>query len=396
MEVGDTLELVIGDIAHGGHFVARHDGQVVFVRHAAPGERVRAVVTKIGKAGRLAFADCVEVLAPSTERVAAPCPYAGQCGGCDFQHLNLAYQRELKTRVLREQLQRLGGWVADDPRLGVAVVPLDPAETGSGWRTRVRYATDHRGRIGLRRHGSKEVVAVDRCRLAVDEIASGPEIHRPWPANSEVIAAAAADGAAVQSVEAERQILHERVGEFRFEVASTGFWQAHQLAPQRFTDSVLRMAAPKLGQHIVDLYAGVGLFALPLAAAIGLGGRLDAVEGDRTAGKLLARNLRTQAQAKSAVGDVGQWLQRGQLRRCDTVVLDPPRVGAGDKVLAAIAKLTPSTIVYVACDPAAFARDVRILRELGYELEQIEAWDAFPMTHHFETIAKFTPARIPR
>ncbi|MEY4323591.1 MAG: hypothetical protein RL410_1372, partial [Actinomycetota bacterium] len=142
-------------------------------------------------------------------------------------------------------------------------------------------------------------------------------------------------------------------------------------------------------EHIIDLYAGAGLFSVPLADAVGLGGRLDAIEGDNDAARALKKNVSRFAQAQASSGDVLSWLKRSGVKKCDAVVLDPPRVGAGKEVLQAIARLKPSRIVYVACDPAALARDIADLAELGFKPTEISARDAFPMTGHFETIVRF-------
>ncbi|MEY2634131.1 MAG: hypothetical protein RIS75_71, partial [Actinomycetota bacterium] len=143
------------------------------------------------------------------------------------------------------------------------------------------------------------------------------------------------------------------------------------------------------GEHVLDLYSGAGLFTLPLADAVGAGGRVEAVEGDRRAVKDATHNAKRYQNILIHNQGVSQWLSQSKLKTCDVIVLDPPRAGAGAEVINKMVKLTPRTIVYVACDPAALARDVALLNDRGYFLEEITGWDAFPMTHHVESIAKF-------
>ncbi|MEY4322318.1 MAG: hypothetical protein RL410_99 [Actinomycetota bacterium] len=387
--IGDRVEISIDRVAHGGHCVGRFDGQVVFVRHTLPGEKVLAEITKVSK--KLAFADAVEVWTPSPHRVSPPCKYAGACGGCDWQHADIAYQREMKTSVLQEQLVRLGKLSADSDLVRTAkVLPLRADENGLNWRTRVEYATDARGRAGFRRHSSHDVVTVSECVVAVPSISGDGITNVPWQADGEVRAVATSgDDVVLLPLGAGDEKVVERVGGYSYELRARGFWQGHISAPEVFVREVNRLVQPQVGEHIIDLYAGAGLFSVPLADAVGLGGRLDAVEGDNDAARALKKNIARFAQAQASSGDVLSWLKRSGVKKCDAVVLDPPRVGAGKEVLQAIARLRPSRIVYVACDPAALARDIADLAELGFKPTEISAWDAFPMTGHFETIVRF-------
>lgn len=389
----DVVELTIDRIAHGGHCVGRSAGQVVFVRHTAPGETVRVRITGLGKGGKFVFADAIEVISPNEHRVTPPCPYAGECGGCDFQHLNLEYQRELKRQVLLEQLVRLGKQDANSELLQtLRVQSMSEHDSGLNWRTRMEYATDSRGRVGLRRHGSRDVVTIDKCRIAAEEIATDGVTNRPWQANIEVRAVVTSTGERQIIADGldDNPILREQVGENVFNVFTRGFWQAHRDAPAVFTKAVLRAAGLKAGDHVLDLFAGAGLFALPMAQAVGAGGRVDAVEGDPGACKNLRSNVRNYPNTAAHVGAVEKWLAKSGLSRCDVVVLDPPRVGAGKNVVDRVARLKPRTVVYVACDPAALSRDVAYFGERGYSIASIEAFDAFPMSHHFETVVSLT------
>ncbi|MGH3386860.1 MAG: class I SAM-dependent RNA methyltransferase, partial [Nocardioidaceae bacterium] len=195
VEVGTRLRLKVGPVAHGGHCVARtENGQVVFVRHALPGETVVAHVTDLG--ARFLRADAVEVLDASADRVEAPCPYAGpgRCGGCDFQHASLEGQRRLLAAVVSEQLRRLAGL-----DLPVEVEPVPGDRDGLAWRSRVQYTAGADGRLGLRRHRSHDVVPVDRCLIATDGLADVP--RHAWPGASAVEAVTSSTGERLVVVE---------------------------------------------------------------------------------------------------------------------------------------------------------------------------------------------------
>ena len=343
--VGERFEAEVGPIAHGGHCVVRLDERVVFVRHALPGERVVVEVTEGTEGDRFWRGDAVEVLAPSPDRVAAPCPYAGPglCGGCDFQHVALPAQCDLKAQVVREQLRRLAGLDVE-----VEVEPVPGDQDGLGWRTRQRYVTLPGGGRGMRKHRSHDVVPIEHCLL---EAPAGPSYE-------------------VRGVP--------------FEVADVGFWQVHPGAPEALVAAVLEALAPRPGESALDLYAGVGLFSRFLLDAVGPDGRVCAVEGDASAVRLARRSC---PGLHATAGDVGKVLATTYDEPFDLVVLDPPRVGAKRKVVEQVVDRAPRAVAYVACDPAALARDVAIFAEHGYGLVSLRAFDLFPMTHHVECVA---------
>jgi tRNA/tmRNA/rRNA uracil-C5-methylase (TrmA/RlmC/RlmD family) len=373
-----VIELEVGPVAHGGHCVARIDGQVVFVRHALPGERVRAVVTE-RRAGYLR-ADAVEILEASPDRVEPPCPFArpGACGGCDFQHASAAAQQAMKSSVLREQLFRLAKL---DP--AVAVQPLADGDL-LNWRTRVRYTADRDGRLGLYAHRSERVVPVDRCRIAHPEIQRLPVTGQSWAPGASVLAVASSAGD-VLAVPAPAQYatVRERAVDREWTINAGGFWQVHPAAAPVFAATVVSMLAPRGGERVWDLYGGAGLFAAALAPHCG---PVSVVESDRDAVAAGRRALAGMDNVRFVAGDVRAVLANPRWRSVDLVVLDPPRAGAGRAVVSSIVDRGPRAVAYVACDPAAFARDVATFGARGYRLAAVRAFDAFPMTHHFETI----------
>ena len=420
--VGEVIEVEVGPVAHGGHCVARLDGQVVFVRHTLPGERVRAVVTE-GEPGRSFLrADAVEVLQASPHRVPPPCPYAGTCGGCDFQHVDLAEQRRLKTEVVCEQFRRVARVDLAAVGLDAAVEPVPGDEGGLGWRTRVEFAVDDDGRAGLRRHRSHEVVPVDRCLIASRGVSEAAVTARTWTQAERVDVTETSFGDVVVTVlpaQASREhriVEHLSAGGVEADLAvdARGFWQVHPGAAGTFVETVLSRLEPRSGERAVDLYAGVGLFAVALAGRVGPLGQVVAVESDQRATAYARENLAGHRQALVLDGRVddlfgaprhersgGRARTRRSPRRrarspllpqtADLVVLDPPRIGAGADVVRAVAALRPRAIAYVACDPAALARDTATFRESGYALAGLRCLDAFPMTHHVESIACFVP-----
>jgi tRNA/tmRNA/rRNA uracil-C5-methylase (TrmA/RlmC/RlmD family) len=370
---------------------------VVFVRHALPGERVRVAITEGDESSRFLRGDAVEVLDASPQRVEPPCPYAGpgRCGGCDFQHAELGYQRQLKAEVVREQFQRLAHLEVD-----VEVEALPGDDAGLRWRSRVEFAVDDDGRAGLRQHRSHAIVPVADCLIADQRIIDSGVLDTVWTGCTGVDAVAAdqpADAVLVALPDGRAPSVVQRVetpawsGEFR--IGARGFWQVHPGAAPTFVAHVLESLRPEAGEKVLDLYAGAGLFAAALADAVGPSGSVLAVEGHRPAVVDGMRNTASQRQVEWRHGRVDRVVRplvRQQIHT-DLVVLDPPRTGAGRDVTRDIAALRPRGIAYVACDPAALARDVAYLASAGYRLETLRAFDAFPMTHHVECIAVLVP-----
>jgi len=414
-EVGREVELEIGPVAHGGHCVARLDGRVVFVRHTLPGERVRARVTETGS--RFWRADAVEVLEASPDRVPSAWPEAGPggVGGGELAHVALPAQRRWKAAVLAEQLQRLAKL---EREVEVEAAPGDDERGGLGYRTRVDLVADAEGRAGMRRFRSHDVVPLDGMPLATEAVAALADTEdvwtRRWRPGARLELVAPADGADALLLVDEvpwrrgrgdtrpnaRRSVTETVraggAEHRYRVAADGFWQVHRAAPDLLAGAVLDAVQATPGDldgaTVLDLYSGAGLFTVPLAAAVGGSGRVVAVEGDARAVKDARRNAHDLPQVELHLGAVDRVLADGDasgsdVGAADVVVLDPPRAGAGRAVVDAIAARGPRRVVYVACDPAALARDVAYLAGHGYELTGLRAFDLFPMTHHVEAVA---------
>ena len=375
--------LDIERVAHGGVCVSHApDGRVVFVRHTAPGERVRVEVTEERRS--YLRADAVEILQPSPARVQPPCPWAGpgKCGGCDWQHLALDEQRRLKAQVVREQLERMAGITRD---LVVEAVPGDV--DGLGWRTRVRFAVSESGRAGLRKHRSHEIEPIGDCLIAHPGIEAAEIIAVDWSGHDEVEVAVASTGERLvtppRGVATQGLRLREEVGGTSWQLPAGGFWQVHPGAASTLRDIVDDFTSVKAGERCLDLYSGVGLFADVLSRRAGAS-MVTAVESDRGA---VAAGAAALPDVQFVSARVEPWL-RSHRDPVDVVVLDPPRKGAGKNVMTSIASCGPRVVAYVACDPAALARDLAIAAEHGYQLTDLRALDLFPMTAHVECVAR--------
>lgn len=379
------LVVDVGAVAHGGHCIARHpDGRVIFVRHAIPGERVEVVLTGEGNGGKFLRGDAVHVIEASPHRRTPPCPYAGpnKCGGCDFQHVTPEYQRELKRQVVVDALKRQGKF--SDNEIDALHISVSDLGDDLGWRTRVRYAI-HDEAFAMRKHRSHDVVEVDHCPLGVPQLQE--HVAVPKAGDVELIAGptltVVADGKVIAGPA--KQVRHAAGREYK--VSGSGFWQVHHKAPDVLIENVVAALRPQAGDHILDLYAGVGLFAGALASLVGPGGRIDVVESSEQACTDAKRNLHDIQIARIHHADVRHWLTKSGPSRCDLVVLDPPRAGAGPAVMERLTKIQARTLAYVACDPVALARDLATARDLGWTLESLVVLDLFPNTHHVESIA---------
>jgi tRNA/tmRNA/rRNA uracil-C5-methylase (TrmA/RlmC/RlmD family) len=395
LSVGQRFVVTIEKIAHGGHFIARHLGAVIFVRHAIPGEEVEIEITGTGSSFNRA--DVVSVVTASKDRVSAPCQFSHRsgCGGCDFQHISLVRQRELKADVITEQFSRIA---KKELRIEVEEVggPL-------GYRTRFSAVTTRDGALGFRQARSNKVIPVSDCRILQPEINYQELSNRKWKGDLQVEVSFSSTGERTIATGYTRDespvrtsegpdVATYKLNEFPLEVSQRSFWQSHKLAPQVLTEAVLKYAAIESGDHVLDLYGGVGLFTSQFLDLVGDAGRIDLVEGSKSATGDALRNFANFASVGIHTGDVEKILPR--FAKADVIVLDPPREGAGKNVVASMVALNPRTIVYVACDPAALARDTAYFETSGYTLSEIRAFDLFPMTQHIESVALFKPFKV--
>jgi tRNA/tmRNA/rRNA uracil-C5-methylase (TrmA/RlmC/RlmD family) len=367
------------------------------VRHALPGELVDVAITE--STSKFSRGDAVKVLEASPDRVAPPCHYAhaGGCGGCDLQHASTVAQVSWKSSLVAEHLKRIAGVEVD-------FTVSEPRSEPKGSRTRLRCAVDDDGRLGLRAARSHDVVVLDECWIADPSFT--PAFAVSWHGAEEVELRALGNGdpfAVVRRI-TPRGTMHElcsfrgeplepstqsrvEVGGHVFSVGPRSFWQSHRDAPALLLEAVLDLAGVQADDHVTDLFSGVGLFAVPLAKVVGPGGRVTAVESSPYAVRDARQNAEGLRNLKVREWSVTPRSVNDSVGEGDVVVLDPPRGGLAKGVAETLVRRRPRRVVYVSCDAATFARDLKILLAGGFGLGEMRVFDLFPMTEHVELIA---------
>lgn len=417
--------VTIERFADQGRCIAHIDGRVVFVRFALPGERARIHLDPgRSSSDRFWTGEVSEVLEASDLRVkpawplAGPLAEGGGVGGADLIHVSLSGQHEWKKYVIDEQMRRLGGVETDVSIHGVAG---DKENRGLHWRTRIELIADRKGRPSMRRRGSHVRVPLTDMPLATTELLGIAREAKIWdggfkPGSKIRLAVPKlhgsdkrGDNAAILidgqlrwgSRDLSESVEDIAIGPVRrtlhYHVDAAGFWQVHREAPHTLVNAVLQAAQEQIrtAPHTIwDLYSGSGLFTVALGLLAGHGGNgLLSIEGSPSAVRSARRNLRHYGldAAEAKRGDVERTLRSIPERflHPDLVVLDPPRSGARRAVCRQIAASQARVVVYVACDPTSLARDTRTLVMNGYKLEDLQAYDLYPNTHHVETIAVF-------
>jgi 23S rRNA (uracil1939-C5)-methyltransferase len=415
------IEINLDAIAHGGEAIGRHAGKAIFVPYAIPGERVRIEIVE--ERERWARARLLEVLDPSPDRVAPPCPYFGPeaCGGCQWQHIAYPRQAELKQQIVADQLRRLGR-IAQPPVADIVAL-ADPAADDDaptfqeyGYRNNVQFALTPEGRLGFRRAASHDVVPVEHCLLLeprLDDLHASLDVAWPELIGVDLRAGTEVDDTLIlfeaggdEAPELEiglpaacalltRRGLVPLIGEpwvfievlgRRYRVSAESFFQVNTVGAAALVEIVAAYADPQPGDILLDAYCGAGLFALALAERVG---EVIGVESSPSACEDFEFNAGDQPNVSLHEGAVEQVLPalRSEGLRVDIVVLDPPRSGAGPEVIRELAALGPRRMVYVSCDPATLARDAVHLAAAGYHLVEAQPVDLFPQTFHVETVA---------
>jgi tRNA/tmRNA/rRNA uracil-C5-methylase (TrmA/RlmC/RlmD family) len=405
--LGREVELDVTGIAHGGISVARLDGRVVFVSDTLPGEKVLARVTDDRKKSfwRAETVSVVEASPHRREHVWAAASVdrspEERAGGAEFGHIELGHQRELKSQVLRDALTRTGGLPDEQATVQVEGLPGDDERGGTGWRTRVRLHLDAEGRPGQYAARSHHVVRVSDLPLATPEVAEAAPLADAFPGEEHVdVLAPSTGGARLIIGKQTPSTVTEVVGDRTFQLDDGGFWQVHRHAAETLTSAVQQMVDPdrfEPGAANLDLYGGVGLLAAAVGDAFGSRVRITSVESDERATEHASENLADWLGASAVTARVDRWVRQAAAQatsaerdrfRTATVVLDPPRSGAGRPVVDGIAELAPAQVVFVACDPVALARDLALFRDHGYDVDALRAFDLFPSTHHVETVVR--------
>ncbi len=387
MAVGDRLTLDIERVAHGGHFIAHAQGMTIFVRGAITGERVVAEITQLKK--RIALAETVEVLSASPHRREAPCHYFRDraCGGCDFQHIDVKYQRELKAEIVVDSFRRIAGMAIE-----VECFAAKDDASGLNWRTRMDFTVTPSRRVALHPHRSDSLTEITSCLIAdeaidLDQINSNLEKSKvnPWQRLRVGV-----DSKGKMVISGRDRFSEMKVGEKSFPISIESFWQPHRAAAITLVEEVKELLRFKVRDHVLDLYGGVGLFTAFLRDAVGEDGKVTLIESDPDAISDAKRIFSGDKRVKVIAGKVEEKIR--QIESCDLILLDPPRSGVAvgtNGVIAEIKRLQPREVLYISCDPATLARDAKALVEAGFEMALVRAFDLFPMTEHIESVAKF-------
>ena len=381
------LNVTIERLLPGGVGLAHADGRTLFVSLAAPGDEVRVRIDRVQ--GKVAFASIHEIIKPSPVRVEPPCPYFGRCGGCDFQQLTYQSQLQAKVDIIQDCFQRIAKVQAP------VDIKIHPSPEWQ-YRARALWQTDaDRKWLGYYVRGSREVCDVEYCAVLVPELQQTMESLRTTIEDAtsvrDIAAVAGDEGVSVDPPIAsfEPRAISRTIAGERYDFSAKSFFQInHQLLPALIQEAI----GSAQGKVAIDLYCGVGLFTLPLARRFT---EVIGVEANERAIKFARANLES-AQLYNAqvfAADVGNWLSGSDVPGTpDLLLLDPPRTGAENKVVSGILSLKPARIVYVSCDPATLARDLKKLLAGGYTLDTVTAFDMFPQTHHVETVVRLLAA----
>jgi 23S rRNA (uracil1939-C5)-methyltransferase len=390
----DTLELDLTAMSYGGNAIARHEGRPIFVPFGLPGERVRARITQDKRS--YAFAEVVDVIEPSPERVVPRCPHFGVCGGCHWQHIAYAAQLRFKREVVAEQLARIGG-LRDVP-----VHPTIPSPNPWDYRSHATFHVAANGRLGFVGRDDRTVIPIDECHIIQPELRAwldalqterfkpGERVRLQAGTTGERVmarskgTAVAPDDSAPDPALATAEKVHYVVKGRSFQVTGGSFFQVNQ--PETLVDLVLAKLALAGHERALDLYSGVGLFTAFLAERAHF---VTAVEIYAPAVRDAGINLAGFRNVDLRVGVIEAALPRGEV---DAAVVDPPRAGMKPKALEALAARVPGKIVYVSCDPTTLARDAKMLVARGYRLNDVQPVDLFPQTYHVESVALFMKA----
>lgn len=382
MKVNDEVTVRTESIAHGGFAVARNEGMVLFVRLALPNELVRARILKSAPGGRSWIAEAIAVIEANPHRITPACSYfkASGCGGCDFQHSTTEYQLEMKKFVLIEQMQRLAKLEVSHLIQTHQLAPKD-----YNWRSKIRLAPNEAGFLGYRKFRSHEIIQIENCSIAVEPVNQKIKLLSQEKFKKEQIFVLQDDAVLCIDEEHDSQMTTELLG-IQFLHMTSGFWQSHLQAAEKLASLVL--AKVEFQSQALDLFAGVGVFGRLLLEQKKIS-KLDSVEFDQVATKCAIQNFKNFPSARAIRDRAEKFLEKTN-QKYDLVILDPPRKGLGVEATRRLAKVAKSQIIYLACDPASLARDTYVLTDLGWRLSQLDLVDAFPQTHHFETVAAFS------
>jgi 23S rRNA (uracil1939-C5)-methyltransferase len=384
------VTLRLSDMTFEGGAIGRDEsGETVFADYGVPGETV--VVDLYRRRAGVSLGRVVEVLLPSPDRIAPPCAYFGECGGCQWQHITYERQLSLKQHIVREQLRRLGGF-ADPP-----VSPTVGADNPWAYRNHVRFTAKRRGEIGFVQRGTHRFLRIDRCLIADDRINNAlPKLQGKGGGLHQVAFRLGVNSGDMlvhpdlsevdPSIPSGQKHYHEEILGHRFRISAASFFQTNTPQTERLVELVRDHLDLGRDETLVDAYAGVGTFAVILAPLVH---RVIAIEESAAAVDDAMVNIAATPNAQYFKGKVEDVLP-GIATDAGALILDPPRQGCHPQALQAVMKIAPTRIVYVSCDPSTLARDLRTLVDGGYDLRDVAPIDMFPQTYHIESVATLT------
>jgi 23S rRNA (uracil1939-C5)-methyltransferase len=382
----ERVHLTLTDMAYEGRAIARHDDETVFVEYGIPGEEVEVELYK--RQGGVAFGRVVEVEKASPDRIEAPCPYFGICGGCHWQHITYERQLELKHHVVCEQLRRIGKFQEQPVRQTVA------ASEPWGYRNHVRMSAGRLGDVGFVRRGTHRLLPIEHCLIShpkINEVIERVQGKAAGLHQVEVRVGVNTDDLMVvpdmtdreASMPPGKKSYTDALLGSTFQISTPSFFQSNTRQAEVLVEIVRDRLELSGNELLLDAYAGVGTFAVLFAPdvreIIGIEESPSAV-ADAVVNTQGLNNVRY---LEGKVEDVLPELEE----KPDAVILDPSRVGCHPDVIAAILRLAPPKLVYVSCDPSTLARDLRLLVDGGFELVDVTPLDMFPQTYHIECVA---------
>lgn len=403
-----TITLQLTAIAAGGEALGRHEGQIIFVPLAAPGEEIRAEIVETHK--NFSRARVVEILTPSSARIVPRCPHFGVCGGCQWQHLAYDTQVEYKTGIVREQFARIGK-LPDAP-----IAPMIPARSEWQYRNHAQFALNGQGQLCYRAYGSHNLVPIRECPILAPPLVEmfntlelegadfdAVNLRAGINTNEKMIVFESSDPVP-PAIEIDEPVsiafqvrdvvvpligndkIHETLRGRTYAYSPNAFFQVNTPMAEKLIELVREFLAPRGGETLLDAYSGVGLFGLSLANQVA---RVVMVEENPSALQDARANAGELTNVEFHAGRVEEVLP-GLDRSFELAVLDPPREGCDKRVIESLVQVSPHTVVYVSCDPATLARDAARFIAAGYRLDLVQPVDLFPQTYHIECVTKFS------
>lgn len=402
----ETFDVTIEKLVYGGAGLAHHEGKVVFVPFSVPGDRL--VVRKGEEKKSFIRAEIVRIVTPGKGRTPPACAHFKKCGGCHWQQLDYIKQVDAKRKILEEMFHHRF------PPTRELLIRVRACPQPYGYRSRARVqlrGTGERASVGFFRPGSHAVEDIENCplfrnslnealsslrqfKIKVDTDARPQEMDLACSEEEDAWATARTAPPTDEGITTlmgtrrrEEVILKRKVGGYIYDVTATVFFQANDLMIEELVGLVQILAGEATPGQALDLFAGVGLFSLPLAARFN---SVVAVENSPPASRLCSRNAKNAGlnNIENVCADVAAWLKTYQSSGVDLIVLDPPRTGTGAEVMKQISRLAPKNIIYVSCDPQTLIRDLAVITPREYRIRLVEGLDLFPQTYHFETVVR--------